>query len=850
MEKTTTFLRTFMFDGGLMQISIGNIESAPQRYTLIAPSFEGEVPDDLDVYFSPALRRRKGGTKKDVLGTKVLWVDVDDPVLPDPTIPPSAIVWSGHGFHLYWFLAEAIIDSDVIESYNKLLIHDIPTADQACWNANRLMRVPGTINPGKDGTDETPTPTDIRQLYGYVYQAHDIGVLAKLSDDTRLRIRTGVMQGYASRSERDYAVLRSLIIAEATDSFIKALFDRMPIGDKHREAPSHYLEHSLDKLRKELQVEPAKPGEGTTDGTQKAPKVRRKGENAVPVTIVERDDGYYMVGVTSRRLSTFTLEPLILLDGSFYDTEDAIVCNVKADGMTWKNITFPKIAFTSVSHMDKFTPVAAWHWLGHESDLRGLLPFLIARLKEMGFPAIRATPTLGLHFIHVTSGKETTDDGGNATASACGSVEPVFLGDKHTLTHDDTFIGTQGPITWLPNKREHPKLDLTGSVTEQGLVALRQWLPKINEPSVVWSMTGWYAATCMKPWLETKNYRFPILNITGTKGSGKTTLSQRIMMPLFGQIDAKGYDSGTTKFVQLALLGSSNAVPIAFSEFRADSVEKFQRTILMAYDTGHDPRGRADQTTQDYPLSAPFSVDGEDVINDPAARERIVVARLRPNTIEEGGSAYHAFSNLRNALPTNFAGSYIRFCLQAMRSGDAHVTLNRARDDIDTTYPTSLPDRVRQNYTVALFGVYMFCRFTGCVVPLATVFTESIAEIVNMESGRSRTLVDEFVETMINSTRLHGNVGFLHSYNASTKTFFFNLQTAHGWWVKQRKQQGRTILERDAIREQVKESPYFTEALNLNSSWMYGISIELALAAGLDIPTELKQGMVIKLPSQ
>lgn len=843
MEKTTTFLRKFMFEGGLMQISIGPIDNdASQRYTHIAPTFEGEVPDDTDVYFSPALRRRKGGTKRDVLGTKVLWVDVDDPVLPDPTIPASAIVWSGHGFHLYWFLSETVLDGSEIEGLNKLLIHDIPTADQNCWNSNRLMRVPGTINPGKVGTDELPTPTDIRQMYGYVYSPKDIGVLAMLSDDTRIRIRTGTMTGYASRSERDYAVIRQLVIANASDDFIKAIFERMPIGDKHREAPDHYLEHSIDKLRKDLAVSPPEAGEnGAT--SEKAPKTRRKGAAAVPVTIVERDDGYYMVGVTARRLSTFTLEPLILLDGSFYDTEDAIVCNVKADGMVWKNITFPKTAFTSVSQMDKYTPVAAWHWLGHESDLRGLLPFLIARLKEMGFPAIRATPTLGLHFIPAS-----VSDDPNATPSGGDSLEPVFLGDQHTLTYNDTFVGTQGPITWLPNKREHPKLNLLGTLTEDELGNIRKWLPKINEPCPLWVMIGWYGATCMKPWLEQEGYRFPILNITGTKGSGKTTLSQRIFMRLFGQTDAKGYDSGTTKFVQLALLGSSNAIPIAFSEFRADSVEKFQRTILMAYDTGHDPRGKADQTTQDYPLSAPFSVDGEDVINDAAARERIVVARLRPNTIEEGSSAYNAFSNFRNTLPTNFAGSYIQSCLTAIRSGNAKELLLAAREQMHAVYPSALPDRVRQNYTVALFGALMFGSYTGCSVPAASIFTDSIAEVVNMESGRSRTLVDDLVETLINGTRLYGNVGFFYSFDPKTRVFYFNLQTAHTWWIRQRKQQGRSTLEREAIREQIKEAVYFVEAKNVQNSWMYGISIDEALQAGLDIPSELKQAMTIKLP--
>jgi hypothetical protein len=354
----------------------------------------------------------------------------------------------------------------------------------------------------------------------------------------------------------------------------------------------------------------------------------------------ETEEGYIVETKRGiKRLSTFTISPTVLLDGSKFGAEDAIVGNVRAAGYTWEGITFSRSAFTSVSRFDKEAPVAAWQWLAHDDDLRALLPYLLDQLRAAGLPKVGATTVLGLHKIHDSW---------------------LFLGDKQVLAAKESWMGHEGPICWLPVQKEHPALNLQADCTKASTKLVRDLLPKLNEEGTIWPMIGWYAASILKPWLEENHYRFPILNVAGTKGSGKTTLIQRVFLPLLGQVDPKTYDAGTTRFVTLALLGSSNAVPIAFSEFRYELVERLLRIVLLAYDTGHDPRGKGDQTTVDYPLSAPFSVDGEDLIEDPAARERLVVAHLHPNAIAEGSEGYKAFQVLREKMPSNFAGYYIQ----------------------------------------------------------------------------------------------------------------------------------------------------------------------------------------------
>jgi len=629
---------------------------------------------------------------------------------------------------------------------------------------------------------------------GHIYNPDDFRVLEKLDAATRHKIRTGDRRGYKSRSERDWAVVLHLSRSGATDALITFLFANTPIGDKVRDetTAAGYLDHTIEAVRNKAQ--PEQPGPGVFE---------------------EREDGYYISNRrTERRVSTFVIDPKLLLDGSLLNTDDAIVGDVRSAGHVWKDIAFTRSAFTSLLKLDRESPKAAWQWLGKDDDVRHLLPYLMEKLQSRGLPRVIAAPALGLHRL---------------------GEQWYFVGDKAVLSASETWPGYSGPIGWLPSRAEHPELDLSGSVTNDELARLGEFIPKLNEPEVLWVILGWYAATALKPWLETKGYRFPILNVSGTRGSGKTSAIQRVFMPLFGQSSPKSYDAGTTRFVMLSCLGSTTAVPIAFSEFRYDSVEKFLRYILLSYDSGHDPRGRADQSTVDYILSAPFSVDGEDLIADPAARERIVVAALHPATVVEGGVAYEAYKQLvREGIP-NFGGYYVRYLLQRLSTGDIDDLLDDARRAIVEAFPQRLPDRVRNNHVVAYLGTKLWCDAVGLPCPDAKCMERSIRSVYNLESGRARTLADDFIEDVVNAVptnyfRYQVNPGGL---------FLFQLSSTHTWWIASRRRQGRTALERDAIQSQLKESPYYVDTVLQDGVFYYSIDLKKAQEAGLDLSTEV-----------
>jgi len=745
-------------------------------------------------FYGPALRREARSGKDAVWGTQALWVDRDDAQFARATFPPSFVIWSGHGWHYFWLLTEWATDQAAIEKANQLLLYDVE-GDKACWNVDRLLRVPGSDNSGVEA-ELRHHSVQIR------YSLDDIKVLAGLDDKIRHKVRTGDRRGYPSRSERDWAVVSALLKAGAQESLIETIFQNQPVGDKVRDAKTSasYLQRTIERARV-------------------SPSVGAGGSG-----LEERGDGYYVHrGKNVRRLSTFLFEPELLLDGRAYGSPDALVGTVRTERSTWPTITFTRQAFQSVRMLDRETPYMGWQWLGRDDDVRGLLPYLIQKLKDKGFPRRAATGTLGLHRL---------------------GERYLFVGTEGTLSAEDYWLGSNAPLVYLETHREHPILHLAAPLAlgpdalEPSPALIGSLLPTLNEPETIWPIIGWYCAAPLKPWLEEQGLRFPILNVYGTKGSGKTTTIQRVMLPLLGQRDPRSYDANTTRFVVLSLLGSSNAVPVAFSEFRFGAADKFLRYVLLSYDTGHDPRGRADQTTVDYPLSAPFSVDGEDLIADPAAKERILAVVMHPAAIAEGTEAFNVRQQLESTPLLGFASGYYQYLLRLLLGAELEALVQQARADVLGAFPSRLPDRVRSNLVVARLGQRLFAAYTGVALPDAKILSETLSAVFSTETGRAPVAADYMVEDLVNAAA-RSEQRFTWSYDAGSVTFFFQLSSAYEWWSRTRRDRP---LGRDALRVQLKELDYVSGPLARGGHMVYAVVLTQARTAGLDVPERLAPG--------
>jgi hypothetical protein len=180
-------LFTSLVDGGEIEIKIINPDRIRRYYVNDLTAFETVVTSnpDSNVYYGVAMRKeplKKDSQKDNVLGTDLLWAEVDtDKIgwdaeavfkrvhkLP-PSLRPTACIHSGYGLHFYWRLSEALYDVAQIEQVNQVL-RELVSGDSV-WDCTRILRIPGSTN-NKYGKSKP-----CRIVWCYPWQRKDVHAL-------------------------------------------------------------------------------------------------------------------------------------------------------------------------------------------------------------------------------------------------------------------------------------------------------------------------------------------------------------------------------------------------------------------------------------------------------------------------------------------------------------------------------------------------------------------------------------------------------------------------------------------------------------------------------------------------
>jgi len=742
----------------------------------VSQEYHGKV----DVFFGPALRSRNASTKDAVLSSRVLWIDFDEKKLAPCPLTPTYAVSTAHGSHLYWLL-DRYISPEETEELNKVLVGIIGAGADNCWNANRYLRIPNTIH-GK-----TNTRIELKRRSNVTYTTDDIRAIGALDRKVKHKILTNDSRGYTSRSERDWDVINVLISLGMTDNAIRTIFNTMPIGIKYRESPDpqNYLDRTIRKLREKVNVISLKDG------------------------IVESRNAWWeKKGRGERQLSTFTFEPTTLLRR---DQGDAMIGIIRAQGtpQVWDGAIFTRQAFQSVSAMAKQLPNVNWQWLGNDGDVRKLLPYLVEQMRT----------------------KEVHDARG---VDAVGRYGPYFVLPDFCMSTTEVYRHPSGPIVLVPGAMPPPTIYHAVPCDPGKVRDALDMLVQCNIPTVSYPLMGWWLASVVKTEVEAHGYRYPVLNVFGTRGSGKTTWVQSLMR-LYGYVNPTTFDSTTTRFVMLALLGCSRSLPVSLSEFRDSSGREYlSRYVRLSYDLGHDPRGRPDQTVTDYPLTTPLVIDGEDSLDDPAARERVIAVRLRQKNIDEGTSCALAFDEFSGIKTEGIGTAWIRYTLGV----DMGKALKRAEGIMRTSFPERLPHRIRRNYTMVVLGLCLANSYCGFELPdIREALIESMQNVYDPATGRGKLHVDDMVEAIVNEAA-RKTTYFHFEYKESTNVLYFHLGTCIPWYLERVRRQNRTTLGRDALTAQLEEVAYMVDPKVIDNRWYYGVDI-LEASAVLDVPSKL-----------
>lgn len=212
-------------------------------------------------------------------------------------IPPTVIVASGNGMHMYLCLAELVEPAAGKHVARRLCG---ATSSDKVFNTNRIMRIPGSVNWKQPSTWCYLTEVNYRRYtLEQIEQALDAAGVprpAKIADGVRLepdatldgvpaeeawakikmalvgsedgsvpgvrggREALGIIEfgeknpyseGQPTRSEADWVVVCGLIRAGATDELIRWVYEKFPVGMmKYAETGRHYLEHTIQEARR------------------------------------------------------------------------------------------------------------------------------------------------------------------------------------------------------------------------------------------------------------------------------------------------------------------------------------------------------------------------------------------------------------------------------------------------------------------------------------------------------------------------------------------------------------------------------------------------------------------------
>lgn len=245
-----------------------------------------------DVYFGVGTRAGEKGTKEAVKEIPSLWMDSDfkdleggeadaNKILSEINglFPPSIIVQSGNGYHLYWLLKEPEEARPEVEAYLNGLANSFQ-GDRSSAELARILRVPGTLNSKYDPKREVTIiklDSDVR----YNLSDFDIFKIEKTGLEQKKRFDTaGVLEG-VPEGQRDVKVYGLACKFRSAD-IPKPIAERLILEAARNCQPSFPESEALEKVARAYEHYPA--GHVNTPNSILSPKIRgQKETNFAPV---------------------------------------------------------------------------------------------------------------------------------------------------------------------------------------------------------------------------------------------------------------------------------------------------------------------------------------------------------------------------------------------------------------------------------------------------------------------------------------------------------------------------------------------------------------------------------------
>lgn len=731
----------------------------------------------LHVYYSVTTRKTKSGTEADVLHVPGLWLDIDPKhatyekamqVVKSLPTPPTAIVSSGNGVHVYFKFNEPfeVVDDNSFTFIKELSskLHTFANADST-QDLSRLLRVPNSMNVKNlmdvklcslvEFTGATYSLDSFTYLDDVVVRT--VGNLAKVLkieelspvgiDELKVSfyikslIVNGPQEG-EDRSKKIFHVVIELLKAEHTPEEIAfvLLNEEWAIGEKINNRPYNaklqYIEGVIASATKALNSEQI----NNMDVDQILKQI-----DTNECLIYEHDNCYYE---KQKRLSNFIFVPEERVHAGIDEClKGHIVLN---NGEILSGIVLTAKAFSSKKSFVEEINSTKISWLGDEKHLQYLKELFMTKQVIDKY----AVSKIGLH-------------------------NNLFITPNKVIDSKGTVINSQ--YIYMPKFTEG-QMDLELSMdiisSDDWKALAKEVLPlivQVNEEEVINTIIGWHFVAPLVPLLRkyTDN-AFPQLMIWGTQSAGKTSTAQ-LFGKLFGNPEVRSCTRpafSITREVDLL-----NGVPLYLDEFRpynmsASNWKGLKNLALNAYKAALDSRGNKNQGTVTYRLTAPIVWLGETSFEESNMLERLIIAQLTPNTLSQNGRYKNAYKELNSLKLSGFMAGYVQWLLNKIERDDIRLgTLyEHYKEMVDCKY--DLHERPLSNIAMVLVGVSLFNELANelqlnCAIDQHIVIEEQVKHFSDNKIHNSLQNLFKHTAAIIQGNNYEFKEGTHYKYNVA-----------------------------------------------------------------------------------
>jgi len=304
-------------------------------------------------------------------------------------------------------------------------------------------------------------------------------------------------------------------------------------------------------------------------------------------------------------------------------------------------------------------------------------------------------------------------------ANICGLI--LDRSGKHPVPHyveagsSITSMGGRSAYRFNGNPRQSPALlgNQNPLVDDTELEAAMRALCNCNDPVQMALLIGWFAACHYREHIQFDEPQFPLLNISGNAGAGKTSIATQVAMLNgidYTKAEFQNVEVGTM-YPLVKFVSSSTTVPRLIEEVNPAQLGQ-QRygqiagILKASWNKAPIQRGRITDREvgiSEDRVSAPLVYTSEQTAIMPALRSRSVEVRLQSRTLlnEDYRSNYRVVTAKRQSL-LRMAKAMVTVAMGT--SPKALLEIFHSKHDL---IHKALPDRPRWSMQTVLTGLHM-----------------------------------------------------------------------------------------------------------------------------------------------